>query len=69
MMAKKANLDKSQIGYYILSLPSKDIAQLCVIHLMRHLTNQHMTSTIEEAAKESQLMEHNVDFMANDCKI
>ena len=68
-MLKQQTLDQNSIAYYILSMPSKEIASLCVLHLMRTLTQEHMRFSIEEAAKNSNLSEPDVEFMTSDCKI
>jgi hypothetical protein len=48
---QQGTLDQNKIGFYIMSMPSEQIATICVVHVMRHLMNEFMNSTSKEADK------------------
>lgn len=45
-------MDPTKIGYYLMSLPSEQIATLCVLHLMRHLFKEFVDDIHKEADKK-----------------
>ncbi len=47
---KRGSMDPTKIGYYIMSMPSDQIATLCVLHLVRHLFKEF----VEDLHKDSE---------------
>ncbi len=50
---KRGNMDSNKIGFYLMSLPSEQIATLCVLHLMRHLFKEFVSDIHKEAEGKS----------------
>ena len=69
MFLKNQSLNKNSISYYMLSLPSKEISSMCIIHMMRVLMSNSIRTNLEDAARASQLIDPKEDFMASDIKI
>jgi hypothetical protein len=52
---QQGSLDKNKIGFYIMSLPSEQIASICVIYMMRYLMQEFVNNTSKEADTIAQL--------------
>lgn len=39
MFIKQGSLDTKKIGFYVMAVPADELANLCVIHIMRFLLN------------------------------
>jgi len=52
-----------------MSMPSDELASLCVIHVMRHLLNEFLNNTNKDAERFSQTREIEVDLNSIDVKI
>ena len=68
-MLKQGSLDQTKLGFYILALPSDELASLCVIHMMRHLLSTFLHNTNKDAERFSQTAEFEVDLNSIDVKI
>ena len=66
---KQGSLDTNKVGFYIMSMPSDELASLCVIHMMRHLLGEFLNNTNKDADKFAQTRELEVDFSSLDVKI
>ena len=53
IFVKRGSLDSNKIGYYLASMPSEQIATLCVLHLMRHLMSEFVHDIHKEADERS----------------
>ena len=53
LMKQGGNLDKNKIGFYILSLPSDQLATLCVVHVMRNIMGMFVRDRGQEKAQEA----------------
>ena len=52
-----------------MSMPSEQIATICVVHMMRHLMNEFINNTSKEADKVAQIKD-DLDFQSSsDVKI
>jgi hypothetical protein len=69
IFVKQGSLDQNKIGFYMVSLPSDQIATLCVTHLMRHLMSSFVKSTENEAAKAAQTKDFDIDYTSADIKV
>lgn len=52
-----------------MSMPSDELASLCVIHMMRHLLGEFLNNTNKDAERFSQTREIEVDLNSIDVKI
>jgi hypothetical protein len=52
MFIKQGSLDTKKIGFYIMALPADELANLCVIHIMRFLLNNFVKSDLKDGEKE-----------------
>ena len=50
---KQGSLDTKKIGFYILAMPSDELASMCVIHIMRHLLGEFLHNTNKDAERNS----------------
>ena len=57
------------MGFYILAMPSDELASICVIHMMRHLLGTFLQNTNKDAERVSQTSEVEVDINSVDVKI
>jgi hypothetical protein len=46
---KRGSLDNTKYGYYIMAMPSEQIATICVLHLMRHLFKEFVSDIHQHA--------------------
>jgi len=61
IFVKRGSMDSSKVGYYLLSMPSEQIASICVLHIMRHLFSEFVSDIKSEADKSSQIKDVQVD--------
>ena len=66
---KQGSLDSKKLGFYVLAMPSDELASLCVVHIMRHLLGEFLSNTNTTAATFDQTKEIEVDFSSIDVKI
>ena len=50
---KQGSLDTNKIGFYVVSMPSDELASICVIHMMRHLLGEFLNNTNKDAERYS----------------
>lgn len=65
---QQGSLDKNKIGFYIMSLPSEQIASICVIYMMRYLMQEFVNNTSKEADTIAQLRNEH-DFQQSEVKM
>lgn len=62
-------MDANKVGFYMLAMPSDQIATLCVLHLVRTLFGEFVNDIHKDAdSKSAQTREFNVD-VKSDIKI
>ena len=66
---KQGSLDTNKVGFYVMAIPSDELASLCVIHMMRHLLSEFLQNTNKDAEQFAQTREVEVNFSALDIKI
>lgn len=66
---KQGSLDTNKVGFYVMAMPSDELASLCVIHMMRHLLGEFLNNTNKDAERFAQTRELEVDFSSLDVKI
>ena len=53
IFTKQGSLDQKKLGFYVLAMPSDELASLCVIHMMRHLLGEFLNNTNKDAERFS----------------
>lgn len=66
---KQGSMDQKKIGFYIMAMPSDELASLCVIHIMRHLLGEFLNNTNKDAERSSQVRQFDADLSTIDIKI
>ena len=62
MFIKQGSLENNKIGFYIVAMPTDELASICVIHIMRHLLGEFLNNTNKDAERHSQIREIEVDL-------
>lgn len=66
---KRGNMDQSRIGYYLMSLPSDQIATICVVHLIRSLFTEFVHDMHSDNDVRSAVKDRPVDFTSQNFKL